>query len=100
MSEPYFLALAFGLGLLGFIEPCSVGANGIFLSRLREKTRATRLMETAKFAVSRSIVLGLFGLLIAFLGGFVFTAQKGFWLVLGILYLALGLAVILNARFE
>lgn len=95
MSELYFLALSFGL--LGFVEPCSVGANGIFLSRLREKERAARLVETAKSAVSRSLVLGLFGLLIAFFGGFVFTAQKGFWL--GLLYLALGLAVILDARF-
>ncbi|MDP9440159.1 MAG: hypothetical protein M3P49_15695, partial [Actinomycetota bacterium] len=85
MSEPYLLALAFGLGLLGFVEPCSVGANGIFLSYLREKDRATRLRETVKFALGRSGVLGLFGLGIAFLGGFVFSAQRGFWLLLGLL---------------
>jgi cytochrome c-type biogenesis protein len=100
VSEPYLLALAFGLGLLGFVEPCSVGANGIFLSYLREKDRATRLRETVKFALGRSGVLGLFGLGIAFLGGFVFSAQRGFWLLLGLLYLALGVAVILNARFR
>ncbi len=100
MSEPYLLALAFGLGLLGFIEPCSLGANGIFLSYLREKDRATRLRETVKFALGRSGVLGLFGLGIAFLGGFVFSAQRGFWLLLGLLYLVLGVAVILNARFR
>ncbi|MBA2566396.1 MAG: hypothetical protein H0V08_01145 [Thermoleophilaceae bacterium] len=46
------------------------------------------------------MVLGLFGLGIAFLGGSVFAAQKGFWLLLGLLYLALGTAVILNARFR
>jgi cytochrome c-type biogenesis protein len=100
VSEPYLLALAFGLGLLGFIEPCSLGANGIFLSYLREKDRATRLRETVKFALGRSGVLGLFGLGIAFLGGFVFSAQRGFWLLLGLLYLVLGVAVILNARFR
>ncbi len=100
MSEPYLLALAFGLGLLGFVEPCSLGANGIFLGYLREKDKGTRLLETVKFALSRSVVLGLFGLGIAFLGGFVFSAQKGFWLLLGLLYLALGVTVILNARFR
>lgn len=100
MSETALLALAFGLGLLGFIEPCSVGANGLFLSYLREKDRATRLRETVKFALGRSVVLGLFGIGIALLGGLVFSAQRGFWLVLGLLYLALGVAVILDARLR
>ncbi|MDP9410943.1 MAG: hypothetical protein M3P70_10660 [Actinomycetota bacterium] len=94
------LALAVGLGLLGFVEPCSIGTNMIFLGHLRDKDRVTRLRETAKFAVVRAVVLGSFGLGIAFMGGFVFAAQRGFWLVLGLLYLALGVAVILNARFR
>lgn len=100
MSEIALVALALGLGLLGFIEPCSLGASGVFLSHLRNKSRAARLYETIKFALVRSAVLGLFGLGLAFLGGFVFTAQKGFWLFLGLLYLALGIAVILNARLR
>ncbi len=100
MEEIYLLALAFGLGLLGFIEPCSLGAHGVFLGQLREKNRAARLRETLKFSLTRSVVLGLFGLGIALLGGAVFSVQKGFWLALGLLYLALGLAVILNARFR
>ncbi|MDQ3362931.1 MAG: hypothetical protein M3534_14955 [Actinomycetota bacterium] len=100
MDGLYLLALAVGLGLLGFVEPCSIGANMVFLGHLREKDKGTRLRETAKFALSRSVVLGLFGLGIAFLGSSVFAAQKGFWLLLGLLYLALGVAVILNARFR
>ncbi len=100
MDGLYLLALAVGLGLLGFVEPCSIGANMVFLGHLREKDKGTRLRETAKFALSRSVVLGLFGLGIAFLGNSVFAAQKGFWLLLGLLYLALGVAVIANARFR
>lgn len=100
MDGLYLLALAAGLGLLGFVEPCSIGANMVFLGYLREKDKGTRLRETAKFALSRSVVLGLFGLGFAFLGSSVFAAQKGFWLLLGLLYLALGVAVILNARFR
>lgn len=100
MSEIYLLVLAFGLGLLGFIEPCSLGAHGVFLGQLREKGRAARLRETLKFALTRSVVLGLFGLGVALLGGAVFEVQKGFWLVLGLLYLALGVGIILNARFR
>lgn len=100
MGDISFLALAFGLGLLGFVEPCSVGANGVFLASLREKHRATRLRETFRFALSRAAILGLFGLGGAFLGGLIFSAQKGFWLILGLLYLALGVAVMANARFR
>ncbi len=100
MDGLYLLALAVGLGLLGFIEPCSIGANMVFLGHLRQKGRGERLRETAKFALVRSTVLGLFGLGIAFVGGSVFAAQKGFWLLLGLLYLVLGVAVILNARFR
>jgi hypothetical protein len=45
VNELSFLALAFGLGLLGFVAPCSLGANCIFLSYLREKDRAVRFRE-------------------------------------------------------
>lgn len=100
MEEFYPLALAFGLGLLGFIEPCSIGAHGVFLGQLEERGRAERLRETLKFSLTLSLVLGMFGLGIAFLGGSIFAVQKGFWLFLGLLYLALGVAVLLNARFR
>lgn len=100
MEALYLLALAVGLGILGFVEPCSVGTNVVFLGHLREKGRGERLRETAKFALVRSVVLGLFGLGIAIVGGSVFAAQKGFWLLLGLLYLVLGMAMILNARFR
>ncbi len=99
MSELTLLVLAIGLGLVSFVEPCSVGASGIFLGYLREKDRAARLRETAKFALVRSGILGIFGLGVAFLGGFILMAQRGTWLFLGLLYLALGLAVILNTRW-
>lgn len=49
----------FRLGLLGFIEPCSIGANGIFLGYLRQKDRRVKLFETVKFMLVRSAVLGL-----------------------------------------
>ena len=100
MDGSTLLALAVGLGLLGFVEPCSIGANMVFLGHLREKGRGARLRETTKFDLVRSAVLGLFGLGIAFLCSSGFAAQKGFWLLLGLLYLALGVAVMLDARFR
>lgn len=94
VSELSFLALRSGWVCLASFEPCSLGANGIFLSYLRKKDRNDRLLETAKFALSRSAVLGLFGIGVSFLDSFVFSAQKGFRLFLGLLYLVLGVAVI------
>jgi cytochrome c-type biogenesis protein len=99
VSELTLLALAIGLGLVSFVEPCTVGASGIFLGYLREKDRAARLRETAKFTLVRSGMLGVLGFGTAFLGGFVLTTQRGTWLFLGLVYLVLGLAVILHARF-
>ena len=84
IDELYLLALAFGLGLLGFVEPCSLGAYGIFLGYLREKDRTVRLLEALKFSLGRSTVLGHFGLGIAFLGGLIFPVQKGLCLFLGL----------------
>ena len=47
-----------------------------------------------------ALAVGLFGLGIVFLGGFVFAAQKGFWSVIGLLYLTLGVGVILSVWFR
>ena len=84
IDELYLLALTFGLGLLGFVEPCSLEAYRSFLGYLREKDRTVRLLEALKFSLGRSTVLGLFGLGIAFLGGLIFPVQKGLWSFLGL----------------
>lgn len=43
-----------------------------------------------------ALAVGLFGVGIDFLGGSVFAAQKGFWSVIRLLYLTLGVGVILS----
>ncbi|MBA3441635.1 MAG: hypothetical protein H0T92_17380 [Pyrinomonadaceae bacterium] len=88
---PVFLMLAFGLGLLGFIEPCSIGAHLVFARSLQGKGRAEQLAHTATFALSRALFLGLLGALVAFVGTTFLDLQRGFWLVLGTSYAALGL---------
>ena len=50
-----------GLGLLGFLEPCSLGANAIFLSYVLPLPGWRRVGEALAFTLSRGVFLGLLG---------------------------------------
>ncbi len=79
------------LGLLGFIEPCSIGGHLLFLETQNRRLPAERLGALAVFILTRAIVMGLFGALIALLGARLIGVQTGMWLVFGVLFLGLGL---------
>lgn len=84
-------SLAFGLGLLGFIEPCTIGAHLIFVNRQLQNPSEYRLAAVSTFILTRVIVMAGFGGAIVILGQKLIGVQTGFWLVFGVLYLALGL---------
>lgn len=75
--------LALGLGLFGFIEPCTVGSHLLFVKYLEDKSGRAKLAQTVVFAVTRAIFIGALGATAAFLGTAFFNLQKGFWLLLG-----------------
>lgn len=85
-----------GLGLLGFIEPCTIGGHLLFLDTQKNRTRFEKIGALAVFVSVRSVVAGMFGALIALLGGLLINVQTGIWLVFGILYLTFGLAVMIG----
>lgn len=87
------LILAFGLGLLGFVEPCTIGAHMLFLGGQRTRRIDGRLRAVAAFLLARVLVMGGFGGAIVFLGQRLIGVQTGAWLVFGLAYLALGLAI-------
>ncbi len=80
--------LAFGL--LGFIEPCSIGANIIFLGYVKSRERS-KVVEALKFTLSRALFLGLVGLAVGLLGQPLRLGAYSYSLLLGVLYVALGL---------
>lgn len=86
----YQLLLALGLGLLGFIEPCSVGGHLLFLKVVEGREQAFKLRQTAVFAATRAVFMGALGALAALVGQAFFTLQRGGWLLLGSLYAGLG----------
>lgn len=88
---PYELALALGLGLLGFVEPCSLGSTLVVLKQLEGRSRGQKLREAGGFALARAAVLGLLGAGAAFAGRAFFDFQRIAWLVLGAVYIGIGL---------
>jgi len=80
------------LGLIGFIEPCTIGGHLLFLDTQKNRTRSEKVRAVVVFIVVRSLVAGSFGALIAFLGKHLISAQTGIWLIFGLIYLTIGLA--------
>jgi len=88
--------LPVGLGLLGFIEPCTIGGHLLFLDTQKTRGARQKVGAVAVFIMVRAVVAGLFGALIAFLGQKLIAAQTGIWLVFGIIYLLVGIAFVIG----
>lgn len=84
------LLLPIGLGLLGFVEPCTVGAHLIYLRSQDGLSISARMRSLAVFVLARAAVMGLFGALIAFAGETLIEAQTLLWLLFGLIYVVLG----------
>ncbi len=88
--------LPIGLGLLGFVEPCTIGGHLLFLETQYGRSNRQKLNAVLAFVATRSLITGLFGALISFLGQKIVTAQTGIWLIFGIIYLAIGIAFLIG----
>ncbi len=90
------ILLPIGLGLLGFIEPCTIGGHLLFLDTQKNRQVREKIRAVTVFIIARSIVAGMFGALIAFLGRYTIEIQTDIWIIFGIIYLAIGLVFLLN----
>lgn len=82
--------LPLGLGLLGFVEPCSIGSSMVLVKVIEGQSAATRIAQVAVFALTRALLIGALGALVALIGTIFIALQKGAWLLLGLLYIAIG----------
>lgn len=89
-----FLLLPIGLGLLGFVEPCSLGSSLVFIKFLEHKAVGEKLTELLAFAVVRALVIGALGAFAALAGAAFLGVQKGAWTLLGAVYAGLGMLYI------
>ena len=85
------VAIPAGLGLVGFVEPCSIGSSLVFVKYLEGKSSVTKLSETILFAVTRAAFIGLLGVLAVVIGSVFLDLQRSAWVLLGAVYVALGL---------
>jgi len=88
-----------GLGLLGFVEPCSIGSSLLFIKAVEGKPTPIKLVQAGIFTLTRAVFIGLLGVVAALVGAAFIAFQKSGWVVLGSLYVVLGLIYLTgNAR--
>jgi cytochrome c-type biogenesis protein len=84
------ILLPAALGLVGFIEPCTIGAHLIFLETQHARSKAEKMRAVMVFIAVRSLTAGIFGAFVAFLGQLMVGLQTNLWLAFGSVYLVMG----------
>ncbi len=92
------VALPIGLGLFGFVEPCSIGSTLLFVKYLEGKSAATRLAEVSVFAATRAVFIGTLGIIAVLVGSTFLGFQQGVWVLLGGVYAGLGAFFLLGQQ--
>lgn len=83
--------LPIAFGLFGFIEPCSLGSTLIFVKAMEGRPAAVKLAQVSLFTLCRAVLIGALGAGAVLVGSAFFAFQQAAWIVLGALYVALGL---------
>ena len=77
-------------GLIGFVEPCTIGTTLLMVKLIEGRSARDKIVQTLVFALTRSAFIGGLGLVAAVVGSVFLGFQKAAWLLLGLLYVALG----------
>lgn len=81
-------------GLIGFVTPCSLGINTVFLAYIKGKERRTRIRQAVAFALTRGLFLAVLGLLFSLIGQQVVGFQLVYRKLIGALFIVLGVVFI------
>jgi cytochrome c-type biogenesis protein len=73
-----------------------MGINVMFLSSVKDTPAANRIREIIVFMLLRASILAVLGLSAAFLGSYLFSFQSGIFIVLGVIYISIGLLMIFS----
>jgi len=88
--------LPIGLGLFGFIEPCTIGSTLVFVKVMEGRPVAVKLWQVGVFTATRALFIGTLGAVAVLAGSAFIDFQKAMWIGLGALYVALGLLYLAN----
>jgi cytochrome c-type biogenesis protein len=73
-SAVNLVLLPLGLGLLGFLEPCSIGSSLLFLKSVN--LPSVRLVQAAVFTAARALFIGALGAVAALVGTAFLSFQR------------------------
>ena len=79
--------LPIGLGLFGFIEPCSIGSTLVFIKVMEGRPPATKLWQVGVFTATRALFIGARGAVAVLVGSAFIGFQKAMWTGLGGVFL-------------
>jgi hypothetical protein len=96
-SVATLVALPLGLGLLSFVEPCTIGSSLLFIKYIEGRSRAGMVAEVGLFAVTRALFFGALRIAAVVLGTAFLGLQRAGWIALGALYAGFG-AIYLAGR--
>ena len=85
------LGLPIGLGLLGFIEPCSIGSTLLFIKTLEGQDARRKLAQVGVFMTMRALFMGALGFAAVVLGTAFLGFQKAAWIIFGVVYALIGI---------
>jgi len=85
------LGLPVALGLLGFIEPCSIGSSLIFIKTLEGRNASSKLAQVGVFMTVRALAMGALGLVAVAAGTAFLGFQKAAWIIFGMAYALIGI---------
>ncbi len=88
------LVLPAALGLVGFVEPCSIGSSLLFVKYLEDKAAVEKVRQTALFAATRAAFIGALGVAAVALGAAFVSFQKSAWVALGVIYVLIGVILL------
>src|SRR3970282_2094223 len=71
--------LPIGLGLFGFIEPCSIGSTLVFIKVMEGKAPAVKLWQVGVFTATRALFIGLLGAVAVLAGSALIGFPQAVW---------------------
>jgi len=94
LTQTVLIPLTFGL--VGFLEPCSIGIHLLFLGSVAGAPLRRRMAGATVFALVRAVLMAAVGLSAAWIGTGLFAWQSGWFVVLGAAYAAVGAWLLLG----
>jgi len=87
----HLFVLPIFFGLVGFVEPCSIGSSLVVIKHLEGRSDSQKVAQMLIFALTRALLIGLLGVVAVLVGSLFLSLQKAAWVVLGLIYLVLGI---------